>query len=366
MAIKKNKDDLKDDVSLDNTEEGRSLNECFKEVNKKFGPGTLSFLGVNSSLSNIKVISTGSIKIDRLIGVGGIPMGYITEIYGLEGSGKTTIMLTTIAEAQKAGYKCLFIDVEHALNGKYAEQLGVDLNELLFTQPNSAEEAFGIMDHVIRSGSVKLIVVDSVSALMPQAESEMQFGDNVMAGQARLMSSSLRRIVHLLSLSGCAVVFINQIRQKIGIMFGSNETTTGGLALRFYACLRIKVSQKTLIKSNGIAIGQEIDCTTKKNKLSPPYKSILTPLYYGKGFNQYEEVFDVAVEANIISRKGAMYAYGEEKLGQGKENCLSNLRSNSQLFDTIRKAVMDSTIIKDVVEESDDSKDGNSNNENEE
>jgi recombination protein RecA len=351
MANKKNKDDL----NLDNTDEGRSLNECFKEVNKKFGPGTLGFLGVNSRISNIQVISTGSLKIDRLTGVGGIPMGYITEIYGLEGSGKTTIMLTTIAEAQKAGHKCLFIDVEHALNAKYAEQLGVDLNELLFTQPNSAEEAFGIMDHVIRSGTVKLIVVDSVSALMPQAEGEMQFGDNVMAGQARLMSSSLRRIVHLLSLSGCAVVFINQIRQKIGIMFGSNETTTGGLALRFYSSLRIKVSQKGLIKNNGIAIGQEIDCTTKKNKLSPPYKSILTPLYYGKGFNQFEEVFDVAVESEIITRKGAMYTYGEEKLGQGKENCLSMLKSNSELYETIRHSVMNVTISKDIQETSDES-----------
>lgn len=325
------------------TDEEVALNEYLKEVNKKFGAGTIGFLNDDARAHDVKVISTGSLKIDRLIGIGGVALGRITEIYGSEGSGKTTLALTTIAEAQKLNYKCLFIDVEHALNYDYAEQIGVNTDELLFSQPSSAEQAFEVMEKMILSGAVRLIVVDSVSALVPQVETEMNFGENMMAGQARFMSSSLRRLISVLSKSDCALIFINQIREKVGIMFGSNQTTSGGMALKFYASLRIEVAKKSLIKKGGtVVVGQELNCKIVKNKFAAPYRSTITSLYYGSGFDRFEEVFDIGVESGIIIQKGAWYAYGEEKIGQGKDACIAAIKDN----DILKNKVLNDIISK--------------------
>lgn len=311
-------------------------------INKKYGRGTMNYLG-NEDKVSWKCISTGSLKIDKLTGIGGIPLGRITEIYGSEGSGKTTLVLSTIAQAQKSGYRCAFIDVEHAINTEYACQLGVDKKSFLFCQPDSAEDCFGIMDDLIRSSAIDLIVVDSVAALVSQSEAKTNFGDTVMATQARFLSQSLRRLVSLVNEFNCGVVFINQIRHKVGVFFGSSETTTGGLALPFYAALRISIAKRALIrkidKGQTTFIGQNIECKIVKSKFSAPHRSITTSIIYGEGFDQNDEIFDICVQAGIIQQKGTWYSYNTGQLGQGKESCVQAIRNNPELKNTLMQEI---------------------------
>ena len=308
------------------------LEESISGLNKQFGTGAVGFLKDDAKFENIDVISTGSLKIDYMTGIKGIPCGRITEIYGHEGSGKTTLALSIVAEAQKAGHSCLYIDMEHALNPKYAQQLGVDANSLLISQPDSAEQAFEIAEKMIRSCTLGLIVIDSVAALVPQVELDMKFSENLMAGQARLMSMGLRRLAPVINQCKCAVVFINQIRQKVGVMFGSNETTSGGVALRFYASVRIEVHKRGLIKDGLNVIGQDLSVKIVKNKFASPYVSDLVQLIYGKGFDRYSEMFDLGVKFEFFDKKGSWYALTDGTMvGQGKEACVTKISNDMSL-----------------------------------
>jgi recombination protein RecA len=308
------------------------LEESISGLNKQFGTGAVGFLKDDTKIDNIDVISTGSLKIDYMTGIKGIPCGRITEIYGHEGSGKTTLALSIVAEAQKAGHNCLYVDMEHALNPKYAQQLGVNPNNLLISQPDSAEQAFEIVEKMIRSCTLGLIVVDSVAALVPQVELDMKFNESLMAGQARLMSMGLRRLAPIINQCKCAVVFINQIRQKVGVMFGSNETTSGGMALRFYSSLRIEVHKRGLIKDGIHVIGQDLSVKIVKNKFASPYVSDLVQLIYGKGFNRYSEMFDLGVKFEFFDKKGSWYALKDGTMvGQGKDACVNKISGDKNL-----------------------------------
>ncbi|MFM7507905.1 MAG: recombinase RecA [Rubrivivax sp.] len=325
-----------------NTEKAKALQAALAQIEKQFGKGSIMRLGEGEVIEDIQVVSTGSLGLDIALGVGGLPRGRVVEIYGPESSGKTTLTLQVIAEMQKEGGTCAFIDAEHALDIQYAQKLGVNLQELLISQPDTGEQALEIVDALVRSGSVDLIVVDSVAALTPKAELEGEMGDALPGLQARLMSQALRKLTATIKKTNTMVIFINQIRMKIGVMFGSPETTTGGNALKFYASVRLDIRRTGSIKKGEEVIGSETKVKVVKNKVSPPFKTAEFDILYGEGISREGEIVDMGVEARILDKSGAWYAYNGEKIGQGKDNAREFLRENPALAREIENKIRDS------------------------
>jgi recombination protein RecA len=322
-----------------NTEKAKALQAALAQIEKQFGKGSIMRLGEGEKIEDIEVVSTGSLGLDIALGVGGLPRGRVVEIYGPESSGKTTLTLQVIAEMQKQGGTCAFIDAEHALDTSYAQKLGVNLQELLISQPDTGEQALEIVDALVRSGSVDLVVVDSVAALTPKAEIEGEMGDSLPGLQARLMSQALRKLTATIKKTNTMVIFINQIRMKIGVMFGSPETTTGGNALKFYASVRLDIRRIGSIKKGEEVIGNETKVKVVKNKVSPPFKTAEFDILYGQGISREGEVIDMGVTHKILEKSGAWYAYNGEKIGQGKDNAREFLRENPELAREIENKV---------------------------
>jgi len=316
----------------------KALDVALAQIDKQYGKGSVMRLGDRPYVP-IEVIPTGSIALDVALGIGGLPRGRIVEIYGPESSGKTTVALHAVANAQAAGGIAAFIDAEHALDPEYARALGVDTDALLVSQPDTGEQALEIMDMLIRSGAIDLVVVDSVAALVPRAEIEGEMGDSHVGLQARLMSQALRKITGALSNSGTTAIFINQLREKIGVMFGSPETTTGGKALKFYASIRLDVRRIETLKDGGEAVGNRTRVKVVKNKVAPPFKQAEFDIVYGHGISREGSLIDVGVEQGLIKKSGAWYTYEADQLGQGKENVRSFLRDNPDLADEIEKRI---------------------------
>ncbi|MFY9812059.1 recombinase RecA [Aquabacterium sp.] len=324
------------------TEKAKALQVALAQIEKQFGKGSIMRLGEGEVVEDIQVVSTGSLGLDIALGVGGLPRGRVVEIYGPESSGKTTLTLQVISEMQKQGGVCAFIDAEHALDAQYAQKLGVNLQDLLISQPDTGEQALEIVDALVRSGSVDLIVVDSVAALTPKAELEGEMGDSLPGLQARLMSQALRKLTAHIKKTNCMVIFINQIRMKIGVMFGSPETTTGGNALKFYASVRLDIRRIGSIKKGDEIIGNETKVKVVKNKVSPPFKTAEFDILYGEGISREGEVIDLGVTAKVVEKSGSWYAYGGEKIGQGKDNAREFLRENAELAREIENKIRDS------------------------
>jgi recombination protein RecA len=316
----------------------KALDVALAQIEKQHGKGAVMRLGDRPYVP-IEVIPTGSIALDVALGIGGLPRGRIVEIYGPESSGKTTVALHAVANAQAAGGIAAFIDAEHALDPEYARALGVDTDALLVSQPDTGEQALEIMDMLIRSGAIDLVVVDSVAALVPRAEIEGEMGDSHVGLQARLMSQALRKITGALSNSGTTAIFINQLREKIGVMFGSPETTTGGKALKFYASIRLDVRRIETLKDGGEAVGNRTRCKVVKNKVAPPFKQAEFDIVYGQGISREGSLIDVGVEQGFIKKSGAWYTYEGDQLGQGKENVRCFMRDNPDLADEIEKKI---------------------------
>ena len=315
----------------DQAEKTKALQAALAQIEKQFGKGSIMRLGEGEAVQDIQTVSTGSLGLDVALGVGGLPRGRVIEIYGPESSGKTTLTLQVIAEMQKIGGTCAFVDAEHALDPQYANKLGVNLNELLISQPDTGEQALEIVDSLVRSGAVDLIVVDSVAALTPRAEIEGDMGDSLPGLQARLMSQALRKLTATIKKTNCMVIFINQIRMKIGVMFGSPETTTGGNALKFYASVRIDIRRIGGIKKGDEVIGNETKVKVVKNKVAPPFKDATFDILYGEGISRLGEIIDMGVQAKIVDKAGAWYSYNGEKIGQGRDNTREFLRENPDL-----------------------------------
>ena len=322
-----------------NTEKAKALQAALAQIEKQFGKGTIMRLGEGEVIDDIEVVSTGSLGLDLALGVGGLPRGRVIEIYGPESSGKTTLTLQAIAEMQRVGGTCAFIDAEHALDVQYAQKLGVNLQELLISQPDTGEQALEIVDALVRSASVDLVVVDSVAALTPKAEIEGEMGDSLPGLQARLMSQALRKLTSTIKKTNTMVIFINQIRMKIGVMFGSPETTTGGNALKFYASVRLDIRRIGSIKKGEEVIGNETKVKVVKNKVSPPFKTAEFDILYGQGISREGEIIDMGVEAKVLEKSGAWYAYNGEKIGQGKDNAREFLKENPDVAFEIENKV---------------------------
>jgi recombination protein RecA len=322
-----------------NAEKAKALAAALAQIEKQFGKGSIMRLGEGEVVDDIQIVSTGSLGLDIALGVGGLPRGRVVEIYGPESSGKTTLTLQVIAEMQKLGGVCAFIDAEHALDSQYAQKLGVDLQDLLISQPDTGEQALEIADALVRSGSVDLIVIDSVAALTPKAEIEGEMGDALPGLQARLMSQALRKLTGTIKRTNCLVIFINQIRMKIGVMFGNPETTTGGNALKFYASVRLDIRRIGSIKKGDEVIGSETKVKVVKNKVAPPFKQAEFDILYGEGISREGEIIDLGVNAKVVDKSGAWYAYKGEKIGQGKDNAREFLKENPELAREIENAV---------------------------
>lgn len=322
-----------------NTEKAKALQAALAQIEKQFGKGSIMKLGEGEKIEDIQVVSTGSLGLDIALGVGGLPRGRVIEIYGPESSGKTTLTLQVIAEMQKLAGTCAFIDAEHALDVQYAQKLGVNLQDLLISQPDTGEQALEIVDALVRSGSVDLIVIDSVAALTPKAELEGEMGDALPGLQARLMSQALRKLTATIKKTNCTVIFINQIRMKIGVMFGSPETTTGGNALKFYASVRLDIRRIGSIKKGEEVIGNETKVKVVKNKVSPPFKTAEFDILFGEGVSREGEIVDMGVTAKIVEKSGAWYAYNGEKIGQGKDNAREFLRENPDIAREIENRI---------------------------
>lgn len=317
-----------------------NLKQVLSDIEKQFGKGSIMRLG-DSGTREIDVISSGSIALDVALGIGGYPKGRIIEIYGPESSGKTTFALHAIAEAQKAGGKAAFIDAENSLDPQYAARLGVDINELLLSQPDNGEQALEITEALVRSGAISVIVIDSVAALVPQAEIEGEMGDSHVGLQARLMSQALRKLAGVINRTGTIAIFINQLREKVGVMFGNPEVTPGGRALKFYSSIRLDIRRSESIKMGTDIIGNKVNVKVVKNKMAPPFKSCQVDIMYGTGISKEGEVIDLGSEAGIIEKAGAWYSYNGEKIGQGKENVKDYLKANPQVFEEIMNKVRD-------------------------
>ena len=305
------------------------------QIEKQFGKGSIMRLGQKGAIQPIDAISTGAISIDYALGIGGVPRGRVIEIFGPESSGKTTLALQVIAEAQKVGGMAAFVDAEHALDAAYAQKLGVDIDNLLVSQPDNGEQALEIVEVLIRSGGVDVVVVDSVAALVPKAEIEGEMGDAQMGLQARLMSQALRKLTGVVSKSKTCLVFINQLREKIGVMFGNPETTTGGRALKFYASVRIDIRRIASIKDGDVVVGGRTRVKVVKNKVAPPFREAEFDVMYGEGISRMGDLLDVAVDKRIVEKSGAWFAYGGERLGQGRENAKAFLKENPDIARTI-------------------------------
>jgi recombination protein RecA len=321
------------------TEKQKALQAALAQIEKQFGKGSIMRLGEGEAIEDIQVVSTGSLGLDIALGVGGLPRGRVVEIYGPESSGKTTLTLQVIAQMQKLGGTCAFIDAEHALDVQYAQKLGVNLQELLISQPDTGEQALEIVDSLVRSGSVDLVIVDSVAALTPRAELEGEMGDQLPGLQARLMSQALRKLTATVKKTNTTVIFINQIRMKIGVMFGSPETTTGGNALKFYSSVRLDIRRIGSIKKGEEVIGSETKVKVVKNKVSPPFKTAEFDILYGEGISREGEIVDMGVAHKIVDKSGAWYAYKGEKIGQGKDNAREFLRENPELAREIENRI---------------------------
>lgn len=330
MATKKNDDKQK------------ALDSALAQIERQFGKGSIMKLGGENAIQEIEATSTGSLGLDIALGIGGLPKGRIIEIYGPESSGKTTLTLHCVAEEQKKGGVCAFVDAEHALDPQYAKKLGVDLDELLISQPDTGEQALEITDTLVRSGAVNLVVVDSVAALTPKSELEGDMGDSSVGVQARLMSQAMRKLTGSISKSNCMVIFINQIRMKIGVMFGSPETTTGGNALKFYSSVRLDIRRIGAVKDRDEIVGNSTRVKVVKNKVAPPFKQVEFDIMYGEGISKTGEIIDLGVKAGIVDKSGAWYSYGDERIGQGRENAKTYLKENTrvclEIEDKIRAA----------------------------
>jgi recombination protein RecA len=325
-----------------NTEKAKALQAALAQIEKQFGKGSIMRLGDGEAVEAIEAVSTGSLGLDIALGIGGLPRGRVIEIYGPESSGKTTLTLQVIAQMQKVAGTCAFIDAEHALDAQYAQKLGVNLQELLISQPDTGEQALEIVDALVRSGSIDLIVIDSVAALTPKAELEGEMGDSLPGLQARLMSQALRKLTANIKKTNTMVIFINQIRMKIGVMFGNPETTTGGNALKFYASVRLDIRRTGSIKKGEEVIGSETKVKVVKNKVSPPFKTAEFDILYGEGISREGEIIDMGVNAHILEKSGSWYAYNGEKIGQGKDNAREFLRENVDVAVEIENKVRES------------------------
>ncbi len=312
-------------------DKAKALESALAQIERQFGKGSIMKLGSDNPVMDIEATSTGSLGLDIALGIGGLPQGRIIEIYGPESSGKTTLTLHVVAEAQKKGGVCAFVDAEHALDPQYAKKLGVNLDELLISQPDTGEQALEIVDTLVRSGAVSLIVVDSVAALVPKSEIEGDMGDMQMGSQARLMSQAMRKLTASIGRSNCMVIFINQIRMKIGVMFGSPETTTGGNALKFYASVRLDIRRTGAIKDRDEVIGNATRFKVVKNKVSPPFKEVEFDIMYGEGISKVGELVDIGVKAGVVEKSGSWYSYKDERIGQGRENAKTFLKQNPSI-----------------------------------
>jgi recombination protein RecA len=320
-------------------DKSKALSAALSQIERQFGKGSVMKLGKNDRSMDIETVSTGSLGLDIALGVGGLPKGRIVEIYGPESSGKTTLALHTVAEAQKKGGICAFIDAEHALDPVYARKLGVNIDELLISQPDTGEQALEICDTLVRSGAVDVLVVDSVAALVPKAELEGEMGESLPGLQARLMSQALRKLTASINKSNTMVIFINQIRMKIGVMYGSPETTTGGNALKFYASVRLDIRRIGAIKERDEVIGNATRVKVVKNKLAPPFKQVEFDIMYGEGVSKMGEILDLGVKAGIVEKSGAWFSYDSQRLGQGRENSKAFLRANPDMTAKIETAI---------------------------
>ena len=309
----------------------KALDSALAQIERQFGKGSIMRLGANNPVMEIEATSTGSLGLDIALGIGGLPKGRIIEIYGPESSGKTTLTLHVVAEEQKKGGICAFVDAEHALDPQYAKKLGVNLDELLISQPDTGEQGLEIVDTLVRSGAVSLVVVDSVAALTPKSELEGDMGDSSVGVHARLMSQAMRKLTGSISRSNCMVIFINQIRMKIGVMFGSPETTTGGNALKFYASVRLDIRRIGAVKDREEIVGNATRVKVVKNKVAPPFKQVEFDIMYGEGISKTGELIDLGVKAGVLEKSGAWYSYGDERVGQGRENAKTFLRDNPAL-----------------------------------
>jgi recombination protein RecA len=317
----------------------KALEAALGQIEKAFGKGSVMRLGQRESVGDISAISTGSLGLDIGLGIGGLPKGRIIEIYGPESSGKTTLALHVVAEAQKTGGTCAFVDAEHALDPVYARKLGVNTDELLISQPDAGEQALEIADTLVRSGAIDIVVIDSVAALVPRAELEGEMGDSHMGLQARLMSQALRKLTGSISKTNCMVIFINQIRHKIGVMFGSPETTTGGNALKFYASIRLDIRRIGSLKDRDEVVGNQTRVKVVKNKLAPPFKVVEFDIMYGEGISKTGELIDLGVKANFIEKSGSWYSYKGQRIGQGRDNTRTFLKDNPAMAKEIEDAI---------------------------
>ena len=318
-----------------------ALESAISHIEKQYGKGAIMKLGDSQRDMNVETIPTGSLSLDIALGVGGIPRGRIVEVYGPESSGKTTVALHMVAEVQKRGGIAGFIDAEHALDPVYAKNIGVDIDNLYIPQPDSGEQALEITETMVRSGAVDIIIVDSVAALVPKAEIEGEMGDSHVGLQARLMSQALRKLTSIISKSNCIVIFINQLREKVGVMFGSPETTTGGRALKFYSSIRLDVRRMESLKQGGEIIGNHTRIKVVKNKVAPPFKEAEFDIMFGKGISKEGDILDLAAQINVVNKSGAWYAYNGEKIGQGRENSKNYLKENPAICDEIEQKVRD-------------------------
>jgi len=329
-------------VDKDTMDKQKALEAALGQIERAFGKGSIMKLGQRESAVDISAISTGSLGLDIGLGIGGLPRGRIVELYGPESSGKTTLALHTIAEAQKLGGTCAFVDAEHALDPSYARKLGVNTDELLISQPDAGEQALEIADTLVRSGAIDVLVVDSVAALVPRAELEGEMGDTHVGLQARLMSQALRKLTSSVSRSNCMVIFINQIRMKIGVMFGSPETTTGGNALKFYASVRLDIRRIGQIKDRDEVVGNQTRVKVVKNKMAPPFKQVEFDIMYGEGVSKMGEILDLGVKAGIVEKSGSWFSYNSTRIGQGRENAKNFLRENPEMTKEIETSIRES------------------------
>ncbi len=323
----------------------KAVDLAVTQIEKQFGKGAIMKMGAEAMLGEVPTISTGILSLDLALGVGGLPKGRVVEIYGPESSGKTTLALHVVAEAQKRGGIAVFIDAEHALDVKYAKKLGVKIDELLISQPDTGEQALEITETMVRSGGVDVVVIDSVAALVPKAEIEGEMGDAHMGLQARLMSQALRKLSATISKSQTIVIFINQIRMKIGVFFGNPETTSGGLALKFYSSVRLDVRRIASIKQGQDVIGNRTKVRVVKNKVAPPFKEVEFDLIYGEGISREGDVLDVAADKNIVEKSGTWYTYGGQRIGQGRENAKQFLKENSKVLEQMEKELLESVAL---------------------
>lgn len=326
-------------LGKDSMDKQKALDAALSQIERSFGKGSIMRLGKNEQVVEIEAIPTGSLSLDIALGIGGLPKGRVIEVYGPESSGKTTLALHTVAEAQKKEGICAFVDAEHALDPVYARKLGVNLDDLLISQPDTGEQALEIVDTLVRSGAVDVIVVDSVAALTPRAELDGDMGDSLPGLQARLMSQALRKLTGSISKSNCMVIFINQIRMKIGVMFGSPETTTGGNALKFYSSVRLDIRRIGAIKDRDEVVGNQTRVKVVKNKVAPPFKQVEFDIMYGQGISKMGEVVDLGVKAGVVEKSGSWYSYDSQRIGQGRENAKTFLKENPDMALAIETAI---------------------------